>query len=102
MVFKSKHYKKSKRSMSRKNKKNSKKLSKRNTKINTKRTRKTQKKLTKRMKGGFGEVAGCDYMKVEGMKLPGLAIEDKIAFVDSSCKTTTPTLAAGNHPNLFT
>ena len=93
MVFKSKHYKKSKRSMSRKNKKNSKKISQRN----TKRTRKTQKKVTKRMRGGN---AGCDYIKVEGMNLPGLVIEDKMALLDPGCKPTQPTPIAGAHPNL--
>jgi hypothetical protein len=85
MVFKSKHYKKSKRSMS-------KKISRR-----TRKTRKTQKKVTKRMRGGN---AGCDYIKVEGMNLPGLVIENKMALIDSGCKSTQPTPSAGEHPNL--
>jgi hypothetical protein len=96
MVFKSKskHYKKSKRSMSRKNKKNSKKISQRN-------TRKTQKKVTKRMRGGNAPIAGCDYIKVEGMNLPGLVIENKMALIDAGCKSTQPTLSAGEHPNML-
>ena len=85
MVFKSKHYKKSKRSMS-------KKIS--------RKTRKTQKKVTKRMRGGNAGIAGCDYIKVEGMNLPGLVIENKMALIDSGCKSAQPTPSAGEHPNL--
>ena len=91
MVFKSKHYKKSKRSMS-------KKISRRTRK--TRKTRKTQKKFTKRMRGGNAGIAGCDYIKVEGMNLPGLVIENKMALIDSGCKSTQPTPVAGEHPNL--
>jgi hypothetical protein len=49
--------------------------------------------------GGFGGVPGCDYLKVEGMNLPGLKIEDQYAPLNSDC-TPKPTTQIPDHPNM--
>jgi hypothetical protein len=93
MPFKSKHNK-HKRSVSRKSRKLNKKTNSRT------RSQKRSKRSKRSMRGGNVENAGCDYIKVEGMNLPGLVIENKMALIESGCKSTQPTLSAGEHPNM--
>ena len=98
MPVKSKHNK-HKRSVSRKSRKLNRKL---NKKLNKKTKSKSQKRKSRsHMRGGNNEISGCDYMKVEGMNLPGLVIENKMALIDAGCKSTQPTLSAGEHPNML-
>lgn len=49
--------------------------------------------------GGFGGIPGCDYLKVEGINLPGLKIEDQYAAINSDC-TPKPTSQIPDHPNI--
>ena len=98
MPAKSKHNK-HKRSVSRKSRKLNKKLNRKLNKKTKSRTR-SQKRSKRSMKGGNGENSGCDYIKVEGMNLPGLVIENKMALIDADCKSTQPPLSAGEHPNM--
>ena len=86
-----------KRLVSRKSRKLNRKLNKK-----TKSKSRSQKRRShnRSMRGGNNEIAGCDYMKVEGMNLPGLVIENKMALIDADCKSTQPTLSAGEHPNM--
>ena len=49
------------------------------------------------MKGGND----CNYLKVEGIDLPDLKINDQMALLNNDCKASTqPTLSAGNHPHI--
>ncbi len=90
-----------KRSVSRKSRKLNRKPSRKVNKKTKSITRSQKRRSHKRsMRGGNNEIAGCDYMKVEGMNLPGLVIENKMALIDPGCKSTQPTLSAGEHPNM--
>ncbi len=66
---------------------------------------KSQKKSTiryvRRHRGGFAKgIEGCSYMRVEGMDLPGLKIDNQMALIGDSCKTT-PTSSYQTHPNVM-
>ena len=65
------------------------------------RSRHTHKRRNYKRKtvGGFGGVPGCDYLKVEGLNLPGLKIEDQYAAVNQDC-TPKPTGQLPDHPNI--
>ncbi len=86
-------------------KKSNKRLS--NKRLSNKRLRKT--KISKKNRknrvykrktvGGFGGIPGCDYLKVEGINLPGLKIEDQFAAVNSDC-SPKPTSQIPDHPNI--
>lgn len=64
----------------------------------TRKTRKTRMYKRKTV-GGFGGIQGCDYLKVEGINLPGLKIEDQYAAVSSDC-VPKPTSQIPDHPNI--
>lgn len=75
-----------------------------NKKLNSKRLRKTKKNRKNRVYkrktvGGFGGVPGCDYLKVEGINLPGLTIQDQYAPLNNDC-TPKPTTQIPDHPNM--
>ncbi len=87
-MLKSKRTKKSK----------SRRMTKRNQKSkNRKISKKTQKSKSRKMKGGNND---CTYLKVEGMNLPDLKIEQQMALLNSNCKSTEPTLPSGAHPHI--
>ncbi len=83
-------------------KKSNKRLS--NKRLSNKKLRKTRKNRKNRVYkrktvGGFGGIPGCDYLKVEGINLPGLKIEDQFAAVNSDC-SPKPTTQIPDHPNI--
>ena len=60
----------------------------------------SKRNRSNKMKGGNNE---CDYLKVEGINLPGLKIDDQMALLNNSCKSSpSPTLSAGSHPHMST
>jgi len=67
-------------------------------KINTTRNVKKMRKIKKIMGGGDP----CEYVKVEGIKLPDLTIPDQLAKVNNDCNSvTTPTGSPMvQHPNI--
>jgi len=72
-----------------------------NKRSSNKRLIKTRKNRVYKRKtvGGFGGIPGCDYLKVEGINLPGLKIEDQYAAVNSDC-SPKPTTQIPDHPNI--
>jgi len=87
---KKKHHSQRSRSKSK-----SSKLTKKSNKMKkTKRGKKS--KRSKKMKGG----SECEYMKVEGVNLPDLKIDEQMALLNNDCKSTQPTLPFGNHPHI--
>ncbi len=72
-----------------------------NKRVTNKRSRKNRKNRVYKRKtvGGFGGIPGCDYLKVEGINLPGLKIEDQYAPVNSDC-TPKATSQIPDHPNM--
>jgi hypothetical protein len=84
--------------------KNSKvKITKRNQKSKSRKMTKRSKsrKMTKRsksrkMKGGNNN---CEYLKVEGMNLPDLKIDQQMALLNSNCKPSTEQ-TFGDHPHI--
>ncbi len=68
----------------------------------TKRSKRSKsRKITKRsksrkMKGGNNN---CEYLKVEGMDLPDLKIEQQMALLNSNCKPSTEQ-PFGDHPHI--
>ncbi len=85
----------SKKNQTKKLKLKNRKLTKRSKKMKkTKRGKKS--KRSKKMKGG----SECEYMKVEGVNLPDLKIDEQMALLNNDCKPTQPTLPFGNHPHI--
>ena len=59
---------------------------------------KSQKK-SRKQKGG----SECEYLKVEGINLPGLVIPEQYAFIDSNCQGSSNAVpSATSHPNIST
>ncbi len=53
---------------------------------------------SRKQKGG----SDCEYLKVEGMNLPGLVIPEQFAFIDSNCNPSSQVPSSTLHPNLST
>ena len=101
-----KKYKSSKKSIRKTNRKTNRKSS-RKTSRKTKSSNRPKSQITSNMRyvrrhrGGFAKgIEGCSYMKVEGMNLPGLKIDNQMAAISNDCKSTM-TPAYPLHPNVM-
>jgi len=75
----------------------SRKMTKRNQKSKSRKmTKRSKRSKSRKMKGGNNN---CEYLKVEGMNLPDLKIDQQMALLNSNCKPSTEQ-TFGDHPHI--